>query len=126
MFVVSPETEALAQTLVAREPGAGRVLDKLREPLVTFAGADGFRSLLSRALSLAKRRAPALVGWNVHPDGTLMAPLEGELEGEPGLALVAHLLDLLVTFVGPNLTMQLVAGAWPEYLADSPLTEENS
>src|SRR5687767_2046261 len=49
---------------------AFRVCEKLRRPLSTLAGAAGFRSLLARALTLAKAESPWLEGLKINPDGT--------------------------------------------------------
>jgi hypothetical protein len=100
-----------ARRLIALEgagPGAaGRVCDRLRQPLARLAGVAGFRSLLSRAVALAKAEDGALHAVRVREDGTL--------EGMPGAggAVVAHLLGLLVTFIGEPLTRQLVSEVWP-------------
>ena len=45
-------------------------------------------------------------------DGTLKG-----LEGEAALkcrVLVAHLIDLLITFIGEGLTLKLIHDTWPE------------
>lgn len=114
-----------------REPHqheAVRVCEKLRLSLTRFAGADGFASLLRRALTLARREVPELGGVQINPDGSL-AGLEqlaaGEWkpgsdwhgEAEAAVAITAHLLGLLVTFIGEPLTLRLVHDAWP----DTPL-----
>jgi hypothetical protein len=66
-MIVNPATPAvrdLAQWLLEHEAAAGkpieaktygacRVCDKLRDPLSTLAGVAGYKSLLSRALTLA-------------------------------------------------------------------------
>ena len=120
---VKSETRELAEQLVALEAGSQsvftadrlatcRVCEKLRRPLVTLAGTAGFSSLLSRALTLAKRESPALSAVQVKPDGSL----EG-LDGEAALAhpiLVGYLLSLLVTFIGETLTMRLLHDIWPD------------
>ena len=100
----------------ADENATCRVCEKLRRPLVTLAGTAGFNSLLQRALVLARREAPALDAVSVEPDGSLKG-----LEGAAALAtpvLVAHLLNLLITFIGHALTMRLLHDIWP----DMPLT----
>ena len=77
-----PEPRHLAQRLLAYEAVAGessepaesaafRVCAKLRQPLTTLAGVDGFRSLLSRALTLARAEAPSLSSVQVAADGSL-------------------------------------------------------
>jgi hypothetical protein len=91
----------------------------LREPLVKLAGAEGFRALLSRALSLAKARNPLLAGLRVGPDGGLerLEPLPPSVSqdgwAEAEVQLVAQVLGLLATFIGHALTLHLVQGAWP-------------
>jgi hypothetical protein len=120
---VTVETRELAEQLIAFEAasksGSGadthaprRVCEKLRRPLVTLTGTAGFSSLLLRALTLAKREAPALSVVQVKPDGSM----EG-LEGAAGAAtpvLVTYLLSLLITFIGDTLTMRLLYDIWPD------------
>jgi hypothetical protein len=99
---------------------ATRVCDKLRAPLTVFAGALGYRSLLARALTLAKAEEPLSVGAvEAQPDGSLkgLFPLPsqqaagaGALRGE---AVVTHLLGLLTSFIGPSLTLRIVRDIWP-------------
>ena len=120
MSTAPPALSNLARRLIALElargesspaGGAGRVCDRLRVPLARLAGVAGFRSLLSRALVLAKAGNPSLHLVVVQEDGTL----EGFAEhGADGDAIVTHLLALLVTFIGEPLTRQLVMGAWPD------------
>jgi hypothetical protein len=120
---IKSDTRELAERLVAHEARSAsvsatdrlatrRVCEKLRRPLVTLTGTAGFSSLLSRALTLAKREAPALTAVQVKPDGSL----EG-LEGEAAQAhpiLVGYLLSLLITFIGETLTMRLLHDVWPD------------
>ena len=54
----------LAQEVIEVKPSEKmdatfRVCGKLRESLSTLAGAAGYRSLISRALTLAKKEAPS-------------------------------------------------------------------
>jgi hypothetical protein len=130
---VSAEGRVFAKRLVAfeaaREQTSGddadatcHVCEKLRHPLVTLTGTAGFVSLLSRALTLAKRDAPALHAVQVRPDGSM----EG-LQGEATMAhplLVAHLLGLLITFIGEDLTMRLVHDIWPDFPESHPISSE--
>jgi hypothetical protein len=136
MSTVSPAVRALAGRLIAVEaarddPGgapaaaAVRVCDRLRLALSKVAGVAGFRSLLSRALAMAKAEAPSLGAVQVGADGSLAGP-GGEVQdraaglaGDGGVAVVAHLLGLLVTFIGESLTLRLVGDAWP----DAPVDE---
>jgi hypothetical protein len=98
------------------------VTEKLRYPLTTLMGKAGHRAVLARALALAK--------WDVNCLGAVQVNPEGSLEGtenlpencspaqftEGRLALIAHLLDLLVTFIGPALTVQLIHEIWPRVI----------
>jgi len=135
MGSISPSTLHLARHMLAQEAARGKktdsgasgppghpavlVCEKLRTVLTAFAGVAGFRSLLSRALTLAAAKAPALKGVAVNADGSLSG-IEHVESGKSNSAapeweevLVAHLLDLLVTFVGEGLTHQFVSQAWP-------------
>jgi len=122
-------TRELAQRLLAfEEIEAGldmgdihavcRVCDKLRRPLTTLAGAAGFRSLLARALTLAKQESPALGAWEVKPDGSLQG-LNGEA-ARSGAVLIAHLIGLMITFIGEYLTLRLLHDVWLD-LPDSEI-----
>lgn len=99
---------------------AFRVCEKLRRPLSTLAGVAGFRSLLSRALTLAKADAPWLAGLQIDAEGTLTfsAELEAQLDGSEaasaGKALIARLLGLLGIFIGEALTLRLLHDVWPK------------
>ncbi len=92
--------------------------EKLRISLTRFAGAEGFSSLLRRAIALARTEVPALHGITVKADGSIEG-LEELAEGagsggvEAAAALTAHLLGLLVTFIGEPITLRLVREAWP-------------
>jgi len=136
MDTISPTSRDLAKRLLARErqcgkpaalclhgetlPAAAGVCGKLRTVLVTFAGIAGFRSLLTRSLTLTAARAPELKGVTVNVDGSLsgLENVESSKKKSPVQEweelLVAQLLDLLVTFVGEGLMQQLVRQAWPD------------
>jgi hypothetical protein len=95
---------------------AVRVCERLRAPLAKLAGVAGFRSLLARALALAKAADPVLEGVRVRPDGTLegFEAIPPDRAAEAGFLAVAELLGLLITFIGEPLTLRLVGDAWPE------------
>jgi hypothetical protein len=109
--------------------GAGvRVCDRLRVSLARLAGVAGFRSLMSRALALAKAEVPSLAAAEVRADGSLEG-LDGtgcdpgaSSGGEAGVVVVAQLLGLLMTFVGEPLTLRLVRDAWP----DAPIPDPDA
>jgi hypothetical protein len=108
MSTASPEIQELARRLLvfeaahdhssaARGDVAVQVIEELRVRLIKLAGTDGFRSLLSRALTLAKAEAPSLKMVQVRADGSLegFAGIEGGQEtagaaGQAGIMLVAH------------------------------------
>jgi hypothetical protein len=119
----APSTRELAQRLLvyeAVEAGTAnaetqrvcRVRDKLRRPLTTLAGAAGFRSLLARALTLAKKESPLLGAWEVTSDGSLQG-LNGEA-AQSDTVLIAQLLGLMITFIGESLTLRLLHDVWPD------------
>jgi hypothetical protein len=136
MSTASPETQDLARRLLifeakhdnasdARLHVAVQVIEELRIHLIRLAGVVGFRSLLSRALTLAKSEVPSLDMVQVRADGSLEGldgiaqSQEAGAAGEAGLVLVAHLLELLVTFIGQPLTLRLVRDAWPDASIDA-------
>ena len=120
---INPATAELAERLVALEKEAPilteegrlatcRVCEKLRRPLSHLVGTTGVSVLLQRALALAKRESPALQGVQVLTDGRLRG-LEGEAAGAISV-LIAHLIQLLTTFIGEELTFKLLHDVWPE------------
>jgi hypothetical protein len=136
-----PESRDLAQRLLTYESAAGknseptesaafRVCAKLRRPLITLAGVAGFRSLLSRALTLARAEAPSLSVVQVAADGSLrgLDELEPQIDNEQnrneGAILIAQLLGLLLTFIGEGLTLRLVQDVWPEVAFDGHVFEK--
>jgi len=82
------------------------VIGELRLRLTRLAGAEGFRSLLSRALALSKAEVPSLNVVQISSDGSLEGfdGIEGSEEAgaatQAGIVLGAHLLELPVTFIG--------------------------
>lgn len=94
-----------------------RVSEKLRLALTRFVGADGFTALLRRALALARTDVPALQSVRVAANGSLEGinemAADPEASAEAATAITAHLLGLLVTFIGESLTLRLLRDAWP-------------
>lgn len=111
-----------AATASSHADHAARVCEKLQVVLTAFAGTAGFRSLLTRALTLAKAQEPSLAPVQVLEDGSLAGfetlgsdsstGKSGETAVAGGQVLVAQLLDLLFTFIGEALTHQLLHSAW--------------
>ena len=123
--MLPPQTRDLALRLLAYDDTAGktseptefaafRVCAKLRQPLITLAGVAGFRSLLSRALTLARAEAPSLSAVQIAPDGSLQGldglrpQVDADQAREAGIILITQLLGLLVRVVGEAMTLQLV------------------
>jgi hypothetical protein len=124
-MMLSTQTRDLAKRLLAYENAAGKtsqptefaafgVCERLRQPLITLAGVAGFRSLLSRALTLAKAGAPSLSAVQVAADGSLQrldgfrSQVDADEDGEAGIILITQLLGLIVRVVGEAMTLQLV------------------
>jgi hypothetical protein len=135
MSTSSPEIQKLARRLIAFEAAhdnssdarvevAAQVIEELRMHLIRLTGVDGFRSLLSRALTLAKAEIPSLNMIQIAADGSVKGfdGLEqSEVTGvseQAGIVLVAHLLELLVTFIGAPLTLRLLRDKWPDASMD--------
>ncbi len=126
MNTTTPAIEDLARRLIAfestRKPSDGpvgatlRACEALRGPLAKFVGMAGFRSLLSRALAIAKAEIPSLGSVQVRPDGSLegLEGVEQNQDAEAGAVVVTQLLGLLVTFIGKPLMLRLVHDAWPD------------
>jgi hypothetical protein len=124
-MMLPPQTRVLAQRLLAYQNATGktseptelaafRVCETLRQPLCALAGVAGFRSLLSRALTLARAEAPSLNTVQVAADGSLQGleelrpRVDADQTQEAGIILITQLLGLLVRVVGEAITLQLV------------------
>ncbi len=117
--LVAEESRAIRSS-DASGPTRFRVCEKLRRSLSAVVGPMGFRSLLGRALVLAKVEAPQLGPLQVSKEGALVFPEGFEIRcgrkksaaGE--VVLTTQLLALLANFVGPALTLRLVQDIWPK------------
>jgi hypothetical protein len=104
----------------ANESAAFRVCEKLRGLLGKLMGVGGFRTLQSRALVLACAEFPWLRPLEIKEDGALDGLGELEVGLDPRsvaageVVLVSKLLGLLVTFIGPTLTLRLLHDIWPQ------------
>ena len=126
----TPTIQDLARRLIAieaaRDPSVGpvdaavRACATLQVPLARLVGVAGFRSLLSRALAMAKADVPSLDAVQVRPDGSLEGweGIKRTQDAESGIVIVAQLLGLLVTFIGGPLTLRLTRYAWPDAPGD--------
>ena len=111
--LVARETDASTTSLQA-EPATVRVYERLRRQLCAPMGADGFRALASRALSLAKAESPRLSAVHVTADGCLRglgeveSQTDSDQDGDSGVILIAQLLGLFLTFLGEATTLRLI------------------
>lgn len=128
MTAPSPDFQSTAQRLIEEAAkgdedraalllAAEQVFQRLHDHLAKLIGVVGFRTLLSRALKLARADAPALGALEVKPDG-LIAGLSEDLVGRSPTealtapaTLLAHFLALLAAFLGEDLALHLVSEA---------------
>lgn len=129
-----------AQIQEAQTEAVERALNKLRLHLSKTIGQEGFRTLLARALALTTPQFPNLGSIQINADGSLnglpgtagahskitqneaqstqsyetpsTATMANPIEG--ATALLAHLIALLVTFIGEDLTLRILSALWPE------------
>lgn len=88
------------------------VCEKLRQPLTALAGKEAFRALLTRALTLSKREAPALEGARVKEDGSLEGIDQAPIHAIT--ILIRHLVRLPASVIGDTLTFRLLREVWPD------------
>lgn len=103
-----------------RTSAAFKVPDRMRTQLTTLMGNGGHRALLMRALALAGSEVRWLREIGVGIDGSLEGldkisePITHDEAFDGGAVLVAHLMGLLVAFIGERLTLQIVREVWPK------------
>lgn len=125
----SPVSHALASSLLAtarsqgeNDPGRGlvTVIQRLHVILGRLAGSAGSHSLIARALNLAHGEVLWLRAAQVTSDGLLtglergLVPADIDKRHEGEVILVAHIIELLHTFIGERLTLQLIREGWPD------------
>ena len=115
----SASIRELARRLLAIEAehpdGDASVVETLRVSLTRFAGQDGVRALMRRAVVVARAEVSVLDAVTVGDDGSIEG-IDETAEGanEAAAAVTAHLLWLLVTFIGEAMTLRLVREEWPD------------
>ena len=129
MHTLSASMRDLARRLLAANKVASGsqvdeavvLIENLRIVLTKFAGPEGFTSLLRRALTLARAEVPSLQNVKISADGRLDGFEEsvadkgvGGTGDEAAVAITAHLLGLLVTFIGEPLTLRLERAVWSD------------
>jgi hypothetical protein len=133
MTRATPELRTAAERLLGLEmaagkrsaiqaPAAARVSERLRNVLSTLLGVAGVRALFARALTLAKVEAPELKAVKIEADGSLegltLVDDHKRRFSDGEVILVAHVLGLLVTFIGEALMLRLVNETWPKASLD--------
>jgi hypothetical protein len=133
----TPEMREFATRLLVHEangyraakikiPEAFSVCDQLRAQLAPLMGNAGFRTLLSRALTLAGAEVPWLREAHLSEAGVLeggellRARLRPDEFFHGRVILLAHLFGLLNAFIGENLTLRLAREVWPQLPLHSP------
>jgi len=128
-MTVSQETDDIARSLLAYEAAgsnsepaqslAVRVCEKLRGPLCALAGVVWYRSLIGRALTLARLQTSSLGDLQIAEDGSLQSfgdsPLQSERHNasEADVLLISQLIGLILSLLGSAVTFQLVQGVFP-------------
>lgn len=94
--------------------------EKLRPNLAALMGNVGYRSLLTRALSVSVKEHPWLGIVIVQKNGSfegfdiLASQVEKEKLVEGCIVILANLFGLLDTIIGEQLMLQLVHDVWPD------------
>ena len=111
--LVAREADA-STTMLRSQPATVRVYEALRRQLGSIVGVDGFQAVASRALALAKARSPRLNAAQVAANGALRgleeidSPTDADTDPAAGIALIAQLLGLFLTFLGEATTLRLI------------------
>jgi len=135
MAEISPSARDLARRALLdtgggqREPAAlveaaDHAYARLRDRLADLIGVLGYDALVARAVRLAQAESPGLTRVTVAvqaEDGlqglrafTLTSSGDPVAAAEGLAALLAHIIGLLIVFVGEDLAVRLVREAWPE------------
>lgn len=104
------------KTTLQTKPATVRVYERLRRQLGAPVGVDGFQTLASRALALAKAQSPRLNAVQVMANGELrglggndsQTGADASQDDEAGVLLIAQLLGLFLTFLGEATTLHLI------------------
>jgi hypothetical protein len=121
---LSAAYEELAQWLLAHEmkerPQARTTVEAaelvavgLSDGVSWLVSADGYRSLLKRALYLASAESKDLGGTRIGITDSYLEGLAGEASEHALVAFFAHVIELLATFIGDDLTGNLIRQRWP-------------
>ncbi len=100
---------------------AGRSSDRLARYLESLIGAAGARALLQRSVALTRREHPRLAevlpraGTPLQSECLAVAERQGSgVVMESSVALLVTFVNLLVSFIGERLTVQVLCHVWPD------------
>lgn len=127
----SSKLTQFARRLLAQETVAGkssgqedsaafRVCEKLRVALNRLMGSGGVSALFARSLAMAQNDVIWLRSLKIKGDGSfagfeaLEAGLKDDEIAQGEAVLLACLLELLITFIGPSMTLHLIQAVWPK------------
>ncbi len=108
---------------------------QLRARLVDLIGPTGYTTLVARAVRLAQAEVPALEQVTGDAgEGTLRGVRAVVLASDGDLvmaaagptAILAHVIGLLIAFIGEDLALRLIHEAWPDLASDPAALEERA
>jgi hypothetical protein len=105
--------------------------ERLGRVLVPVVGDGGYRAIFARSARKARTAHPCLAGVALGKADPFLDPLLARLRTEEEgtirattVALMAHLIELMTTLVGPELTLTLLRREWPAAPADALVPRE--
>jgi hypothetical protein len=117
--------EGAAGNEVECAAAAGRCWDKLHTHLAPIVGAAGLQALLVRSAKLVDRKFSFLEAAVIQGSTKLRECLQAQdrsVATEAAVALFGTFLALLTSFIGEQLTTQVLRRAWPMLEEIAPQT----
>jgi hypothetical protein len=104
---------------------AGRVYDKLQARLAPLIGPAGVQALFMRSAKLAQPALASLADVAASLESSTevrawLKSLEPAAAIEAAAVLFGTFLELVTTFIGERLTVQVLRSAWPEIEETAP------
>jgi len=100
-----------------------RSFEKMRTHISKIMGTAGYKALLGRSLQISQNKDPALAKLNMAEDGRLEGVDRNEalsqVDLESAEILLSAFFHLLATFIGEDLTLNLLSDILPGRDADS-------
>jgi hypothetical protein len=132
----TPPAQKLAERVVAQVAGQltgddgalatlTSVHERLGRVLIPVVGEGGYRAIFARSVRKARAAHPCLDGVALAAGDPFLEPLLGRLRTEEErtirastVDLMARLIELMITLVGPELTLTLLGREWPTAASD--------